>query len=313
MGHLVNKLTYLSLGNNNVGGTYLHNWESNQLNVPTFTWQFFQRELRRLYLHNNQFAGNIPASLDKCKNLQALDLSHNRFSGSMPSGVAGLPNLQFFFNLSWNSLQDPLPLEISKMTMVQAVDISGNRLTGQVPALLGSCSELSDLNLSLWEQIARSNSIFHLADYRVLWTWISLATICQFDRGNTQNRDFQKSYWEILAFADRECTFVNVPLPTLSNTQTAPLGRLAGHPKISYQELLNATGGFNEANFIGGGSFGSVHNGILSDGTIVAVKVLKLQNEEARKSFSTECKVLGRFMTPCSRLTRRILTLLEEL
>eukprot|EP01018_Ginkgo_biloba_P027536 Gb_29347 [translate_table: standard] len=70
--------------------------------------------------------------------------------------------------------------------------------------------------------------------------------------------------------------------------------RLGEHPKISYQELVNATGGLVEANFIGGGCFGSVYKGILSDGTIVAVKVLHLQKEEAHKSISTECKVLGR-------------------
>jgi hypothetical protein len=65
-------------------------------------------------------------------------------------------------------------------------------------------------------------------------------------------------------------------------------------PVISYEDLVKATQGFNEANLIGVGSFGSVYKRILHDGIEVAVKVLKLQNEEADKSFNTECNVLRR-------------------
>ena len=60
---------------------------------------------------------------------------------------------------------------------------------------------------------------------------------------------------------------------------------------ISYEDLVKATEGFNEANLIGVGSFGSVYKGILQDGTEFAVKVLKLQNQESYKSFNTECNV----------------------
>jgi LRR receptor-like serine/threonine-protein kinase FLS2 len=46
-----------------------------------------------------------------------------------------------------------------------------------------------------------------------------------------------------------------------------------------------------ESNALGVGSFGSVYKGLLSDGTIVAVKVLNLKMEGAFKSFDAECKV----------------------
>ena len=66
------------------------------------------------------------------------------------------------------------------------------------------------------------------------------------------------------------------------------------HRLISYQELRRATNDFSEANILGVGSFGSVFKGILSEGTLVAVKVLNLQLEGAFKSFDAECKVLAR-------------------
>ncbi|GLJ17798.1 hypothetical protein SUGI_0311170 [Cryptomeria japonica] len=46
--------------------------------------------------------------------------------------------------------------------------------------------------------------------------------------------------------------------------------------------------------FLEGGNFGSVYKGILRDGKMGAIKTLNLQNEEAYKSFNTECKVLGK-------------------
>jgi len=82
------------------------------------------------------------------------------------------------------------------------------------------------------------------------------------------------------------------------------------YQRISYQELHTATNGFAEANLLGTGSFGSVYKGVLNDGTIVAVKVLQLQNDQAEKSFKAECSVLQkvrhrnlvRIITSCSNL-----------
>ena len=67
-----------------------------------------------------------------------------------------------------------------------------------------------------------------------------------------------------------------------------------GHQRISYRELITATGEFTNANLLGVGSFGKVYKGVLNDGTIIAVKLLNIENEGAHKSFDKECKVLSR-------------------
>ncbi|KAL2505816.1 putative receptor-like protein kinase [Abeliophyllum distichum] len=65
------------------------------------------------------------------------------------------------------------------------------------------------------------------------------------------------------------------------------------YSRISYDELLKATGGFSSENLICSGGFGTVYKGILDlDRSTVAVKVLNLQQRGASKSFLAECQAL---------------------
>ncbi|KAF3681947.1 putative LRR receptor-like serine/threonine-protein kinase-like [Capsicum annuum] len=59
---------------------------------------------------------------------------------------------------------------------------------------------------------------------------------------------------------------------------------------ISYHEIQRATNNFDGSNLIGEGSSGFVYKGTLSSGTVVAIKVLDLENEQVCKRFDTECE-----------------------
>jgi serine/threonine protein kinase len=65
-------------------------------------------------------------------------------------------------------------------------------------------------------------------------------------------------------------------------------------PRVTYRDLSDATGGFDDQKLIGMGSYGRVFKGILPDGTTIAVKVLHLQSGNSTKSFTRECQVLRR-------------------
>ncbi|GJS64104.1 leucine-rich repeat protein [Tanacetum coccineum] len=62
--------------------------------------------------------------------------------------------------------------------------------------------------------------------------------------------------------------------------------------KVSYNQLLDDTDGFSTENLIGEGGFSSVYKGILDsdDDRFVSIKVLRLQNPGANKSFLAECE-----------------------
>lgn len=87
-----------------------------------------------------------------------------------------------------------------------------------------------------------------------------------------------------------------------------------GKPQIvTYSELRQATGNFNQQNLIGSGSFGSVYKGCLTEGIQVAVKVLDVERTGSSKSFLAECQALKnvrhrnlvKLITSCSSLDFR--------
>ncbi|XP_017981501.1 PREDICTED: inactive protein kinase SELMODRAFT_444075 isoform X2 [Theobroma cacao] len=85
----------------------------------------------------------------------------------------------------------------------------------------------------------------------------------------------------------------SVPPPLCSFCQhQAPV---FGKPprRFSYEELEEATNGFSELNFLAEGGFGVVYRGILRDGQVVAVKLLKFVGCQADIDFCREVQVLS--------------------
>ncbi|KAJ0079149.1 hypothetical protein Patl1_22773 [Pistacia atlantica] len=78
---------------------------------------------------------------------------------------------------------------------------------------------------------------------------------------------------------------------------TAP-NRYKGVQVFTYKELEFATEKFSEANVISNGRFGAVYKGVLSDGTLAAIKRLFREGKQGEHAFRMEVDLLSRLHSP---------------
>ncbi|KAK2970110.1 hypothetical protein RJ640_017767 [Escallonia rubra] len=215
--------------------------------------------LEFLYMQNNLFEGTIPSSLQRLKGIQVMDLSQNNLSGRIPKFLGTLPLVQFL-NLSHNRFKGEVPTEGVVFSNISAFSIVGNtKLCGGIQALkLAACAKEAP-------GTRRSNFPLKMVPLIILPVVLLLACL--------------------------SITFYR--LGRSKQQTSSPLVLPVHYPKFTYSDLFQATDGFSLTNLIGDGRYGSVYKGVLaSSGQTIAVKVLKLQEHGANKSFMTECDAL---------------------
>ncbi|KAL6576955.1 hypothetical protein OROMI_011231 [Orobanche minor] len=70
--------------------------------------------------------------------------------------------------------------------------------------------------------------------------------------------------------------------------------RIDGMKNFTYGEMALATNDFNDSTLVGQGGYGKVHRGVLTDGTVVAVKRAQEGSLQGDKEFLTEIELLSR-------------------
>ena len=70
-----------------------------------------------------------------------------------------------------------------------------------------------------------------------------------------------------------------------------PASRFKGVQVFTYKELEMATEKFSESNVIGDGGFGVAYRGVLSDGTVAAIKMLRRDGKQGERAFRIEVSV----------------------
>ncbi|PQQ18674.1 putative LRR receptor-like serine/threonine-protein kinase [Prunus yedoensis var. nudiflora] len=288
--------------------------------------------LTRLYMQENRFEGSIPRSLGNCQNLLMLNLSSNNLSGTIPKQLLMLSSLSVSLSMSNNSLTGLLPSEVGDLVHLTELDVSRNKLSGEIPRSLGTCISLVRLHLEgnefagIPKFLSKFRFLKHLNlshnDFEGelpkegIFSNASGVSILGNDRlcGGipklflpTCSSKKPRSSQGLLALkvvAPLTCAIAFIISLSCFIALCSMLKKARGRTVtsrsykdwksgVSYSELIQSTNGFSLDNLIGSRSFGSAYKGVLSsDGTIVAVKVLNLQQEGASKSFVDECKAL---------------------
>ncbi|KAK3435555.1 hypothetical protein EUGRSUZ_C00242 [Eucalyptus grandis] len=280
-----------------------------------------------LNLSSNYLHGALPLELSKMDMVLAIDLSSNNLSGTIPSQLGSCIALEFL-NLSGNMLEGPLPFSIGQLPYLRALDVSSNHLIGAIPQSLQASPTLKQLNFSfngfsgnvsddgafaaLTEDSFLGNSglcgsikgmkackkrrHYHLIIVPILLSLVVTPIFCVFGYPLTLRSKIRQ---KLASFSKRDMV--------VEEKQESKEHR---YPKISYRQLMEATGGFNPSSLIGSGQFGHVYKGVLQDNTRIAVKVLDSKTAgEIPGSFKRECQILKRtrhrnlirIITICSR------------
>ncbi|KAL4387602.1 hypothetical protein GQ457_09G000250 [Hibiscus cannabinus] len=317
------QLSYLFLNNNLLSGSIpskLLNCENlykldlsyNQLigRIPPQIAEL--REIRIfINLSHNHLQGPLPIELSKLANVLEMDLSSNNLNGNIFPQISSCIAVTTI-NFSHNSLQGLLPDSLGDLRNLQVFDVSSNNISGNIPMSL-SKTNLTLLNLSFnnFNGMIPSGGIFDSATNvsflgnPKLCGVASSNPICPHKKHWFRSRVFLIIFIIVIVVSvllSTVCCMIGIRRIKLvvSSRKTERSRKIAApkitqnFPRLTYKELSDATGGFDEHKLIGIGSYGRVYKGFLPDETSIAVKVLHLQSGNSIKSFNRECQVLKR-------------------
>ncbi|KAK2354996.1 receptor kinase protein Xa21 [Trifolium repens] len=336
------RLEELYLENNKLSGvlptclgnmTSLKNLDisSNSLNsrVPSSLWSL--KDILEVNLSSNAFIGNLPPEIGNLRAIILLDLSRNQISGNIPATVSSLTTLQNL-SLAHNKLMGSIPKSLDQMVSLISLDLSQNMLTGVIPKSLESLLYLQNINFS-YNRLQGEIPDGGVFKNFTAQSFMHNEALCGNPRLQVllcDNQGKKSSKEKKLLLKCITPIVVSTILIVASiiilivkkrkkvvNTLERGLSTLGAPRRISYYELVQATNGFNESNLLGKGGFGSVYEGKLPDGEMIAVKVIDLQSDVKSKSFDIECNAmknlrhrnLVKIISGCSNLDFKALVL----
>uniref|UniRef100_A0A0E0IUH7 Receptor kinase-like protein Xa21 n=1 Tax=Oryza nivara TaxID=4536 RepID=A0A0E0IUH7_ORYNI len=242
------------------------------------------KNLAEFHAESNRLSGEIPSTIGECQLLRYFSLKNNLLTGSIPSALGELKGLEIL-DLSSNNLSGQIPKSLGDITMLHLLNLSFNSFVGVVPTV-GVFANASGISIQGNAKLCGGIPDLHLPPcYQLL-----------------QNKKHKfpvvpvvVSLVAALAILSSLCILLTRHERSKKGTHLTP--SVQGHPFVTYSQLVKATDGFSPTNLLGSGSFGSVYKGELgSQGgestSLVAVKVLKLENPKALKSFAAECEAL---------------------
>jgi LRR receptor-like serine/threonine-protein kinase FLS2 len=269
--------------------------------IPSSFWNL--KDILEVSISSNALIGNLPPEIQNLRALVKLDLSRNQLSSNIPTTISFLINLETL-SLAYNKLGGPIPTSLGEMLSLSFLDLSQNLITGVIPKSLESLSYLKYINLSnnrLQGEIPDGGPFKSFTAQSFMHNDALCGnprlhvSLCM--KKSKKKKLLIKCVLPIivvLGILVVACIILGIhKKKKVENPLKSDLSATLGVPRrISYYDLVKATNGFSESNLLGRGGFGSVYQGMLSSGKMVAIKVLDLTMEATSRSFDAECNAM---------------------
>jgi Leucine-rich repeat (LRR) protein len=274
-----------------------------------------------LDLSHNQLSGQIPLEIGGLINLGPLSISNNQLSGQIPSTLGQCVRLESL-HIEGNLLHGRIPQSFVNLRGIIVMDLSQNNLSGEIPDFLKFFKSMKLLNLSFnnlegpvpADGIFQNESNVFVQGNKNLCASTPLLQVplCNADTSKqSPTSNILKIVGSVALFLVLVSCFGIIILKRRKKVKQAAHRSFKELKKFTYADLLIATNGFSVANLVGSGKYGSVYKGIIdSEENEVAIKVFKLDQSGATKSFLAECEALRntrhrnlvRVITVCSTI-----------
>nr|ABP57459.1 receptor-like kinase 17 precursor [Solanum chacoense] len=306
--HNLSNLQVLDLESNNLGPNFP--------NIPT--------KLVSLVLRKNKFSLGVPKELSSCYQLKKLDISSNELVGPFSPTVLSLPSLSYL-DISGNKLTGKLLKNVTCSQDLSFVNLSSNYLTGELPDCLKPSSSskivlFSGNCLSNKEQWQHPYSFCHnealavsiephkgkvkggngkavlassmIGGFVGVVAIVGLALVVV-RREYAKQKACQAPQTRLILEKVSPAHTLKLLNDARYLSETRKLGLLGAPPYRTFvlDELREATNNFDISNLIGASSSGQIYKGRLTDGTVVAIKSIKMRKRHSVQSYTHQ---LGR-------------------
>ncbi|XP_078430453.1 putative LRR receptor-like serine/threonine-protein kinase At2g16250 [Wolffia australiana] len=263
---------------------------------------------RSLNLSRNNFSDRLPSSVWGLRGLQFLDLSVNNFTGALPLGVPELGEISGVLNLSRNSLFGLLDSgNGSVFQRFSVVDVSGNFFQGEAPlnASRSDSFALNCFNNTLNQRSSEDCSEFYAARGLPFRPAIPVPNATKPSERSRKGSNLKYILGGVFGgvglvfllllllfvFCRKPCCVAGAAKRKEESEATAPPGEsplpavlvniAAVGDSFTLDQILLATGNFDEGNLIKHGHSGDLYRGFLEGGVPVVVK--RVFTQESKK------------------------------
>ncbi|KAF0934959.1 hypothetical protein E2562_029489 [Oryza meyeriana var. granulata] len=267
-----------------------------------------------LVLARNNLTGGVPAALGALTRVHVVDLSWNALSGPIPPELSGMSSVETL-DMSHNKLSGAIPASLTRLSFLSHFDVAYNNLSGEVPVggqfstfshgefegnpfLCGihvaRCASRPDApqavdggggrkdrgtNVGVLAAIVDGTVL--LLAVTVVATWRAWSkrqednarVAADDESGNLESASARSTLVLLFANDDDDGD---------------------GERTMTLDDVLKATGNFDESRIVGCGGFGMVYRARLADGREVAVKRLSGDFWQMEREFRAEVETLSR-------------------